>query len=242
MGVFMEDIVITSYKQQIKESTLKAEAVKAAGFDIVIEELKNRGVKTGHVEQFFDKIMNSHTIEELDNLTMDEFSEIIDDINAQVTRSLIAKVEIAEALVRKSKLVALSKSPNGKVAENDNYVKVGTNLAAVINKDGIANGLEICIRNYCTQKIYQANYRNKIIEKEKELGIYNEEEHMQTRMKLNEKMSDSSNNKISPKERLLKEIFGRSIEEVDDDISFDTAKEKYRLMINERMKHLQDLK
>ena len=41
----MEDIVISSYKEQLKESALKAEAVKSAGFDIVIDELEKEILK-----------------------------------------------------------------------------------------------------------------------------------------------------------------------------------------------------
>ena len=235
----MEDIVISSYKEQIKESLLKAEAVKEAGFDIVVEELEKRGVKTNELKSFFDKIVASHTMDDLNKLTLDDLISIIDDINTQVTHNLIAKVEIADALVRKSKLVALSKSPNGKVSDNDNYVKVGSNLALQINKEGIAAGIDVCIRNYCNQKIYQANYREKIIEKQKELGIYDEEAKNINRTMINEKIGISSNNRISPKDKLLKEIFKRDIRDDSSD-DFNTVKQKYRDYINERMKHLKD--
>ena len=167
----MEDIVITSYKQQIKESSLKADAIKSGGFDIVIEELEKRQVKTSKIKDFFSKIVNSYTMDDLNKLTLDDLEEVISDINQQVTQLLIAKVEIADAVIRKSKLVALAKSPDGKVSEKDNYVLVGNNLAKEINNDGVASGLELCIRNYCSQKIYQANYREKMVEKEKELPV-----------------------------------------------------------------------
>ena len=51
--------------------------------------------------------MNSNTKEELNRLTPRELSEITIDINNQITRALIVKAEIADALVRKSKIVAL---------------------------------------------------------------------------------------------------------------------------------------
>lgn len=241
----MEDIVISSYKQQIKESSLKAEAVKAAGFDIVVEELEKRGIKTTDLRAFFDRISNANTKEELNSLTLDELLTITNDINAQITRALIAKVEIADVLVRKSKLVALAKSPNGKVKDNDNYVKVGTNLAAEINREGIAEGLNTCIKNYCIQKIYQADYREKMIEKQKELGIYDEQQKEENKRKINQKITSTidqfSNVKSNPKEKLLHEIFRRDIT-LDEEISFENAKESYRQAINERMRHLADMK
>lgn len=236
----MEDIVITSYKQQIKESSLKADAIKSGGFDIVIEELEKRQVKTTNIKNFFSKIVNSYTMSDLDKLTMDEFAELIDDINKQVTRLLIAKVEIADAVIRKSKLVALSKSPDGKVHEKDNYILVGTNLAREINEEGIASGLEICIRNYCSQKIYQANYREKMIQKEKELGVYDEEERNNSKAIINEKM-DAKTTNLDPKHRLLFTIFNRDIEE-NDKISFEEAKENYLNAFNNRINNLQEYK
>lgn len=236
----MEDIVITSYKQQIKESSLKADAIKSGGFDIVIEELEKRQVKTTNIKNFFSKIVNSYTMSDLDKLTMDEFAEIIDDINKQVTRLLIAKVEIADAVIRKSKLVALSKSPDGKVHEKDNYILVGTNLAREINEEGIASGLEICIRNYCSQKIYQANYREKMIQKEKELGVYDEEKRNNSKAIINEKM-DAKTTNLDPKHRLLFTIFNRDVEE-NDKISFEEAKENYLNAFNNRINNLQEYK
>lgn len=244
----MEDIVITSYKQQIRESEFKADAVKSAGFDIVVEELKNRGVKTERLEKFFEQIVEAVTVEDLNKLTMDEFSEIVDDINKQVTRALIAKAEIADSLVRKSKLVALSKSIDGKVDDNDNYVKVGSNLALEINKEGIAAGIDVCIRNYCNQKIYQANYREKMIEKQKENGTYVENEDKDL---IHQQLDglDSEDEKIDfskfgdkdLKKELLQQIFKKEVE-VETEIDFETAKENYRNMINERMAKLEDLK
>ena len=194
----MEDIVITSYKEQIKESSFKADAIKSGGFDIVIEELEKRRVTTAKIKDFFNKIMNCYTMNDLDRLTLGDLEEVIEDINTQVTRLLISKAEIADSVVRKSKLVALAKSPDGKVKEKDNYVLVGTNLAKEINNEGIASGLELCIRNYCSQKIYQANYRQKMIEKEKELGIYDEEERNNNKSIINEKIT-KVNKKMTPK-------------------------------------------
>ena len=242
----MEDIVITSYKQQIRESELKADAVKSAGFDIVIEELKSRGIKTEPLESFFAQIVDAVTIDDLNRLTMDEFAELIDDINKQVTRALIAKVEVADSLVRKSKLVALSKSIDGKVAPDDNYAKVGSNLALEINKEGIAAGLDVCIRNYCNQKIYQANYREKMIQKQKENGTYVENDDKdlinQTLDSIEDEEIDFTKfGQADPKKKLLEDIFKKDVV-VESDISFEEAKENYRNMVNERMTKLQDLK
>lgn len=238
----MEDIVISSYKQQIKESSLKAEAVKAAGFDIVVEELDKRGIKTETLKSYFNRISNANTKEELNALTLNELLDITNDINNQITRALIAKAEIADALVRKSKIVALAKSPNGKVAEDDNYIKVGSNLATEINKEGIAEGLNTCIKNYCIQKIYQANYREKMIEKQKELGIYDENQKEENKRKINERMStNDSITQLTPKKRLMKEIFKKDILDLED-TPFETAKINYQNALNERMRHLQDMK
>lgn len=236
----MEDIVITSYKEQIKESSLKADAIKSAGFDIIIEELEKRQVKTSKIKDFFNSIEKSYTMDDLNKLTLGDLEEVVSDINDQVTRLLIAKVEIADAVVRKSKVVALSKSPDGKIKEKDNYILVGSNLAKEINNEGIASGLEICIRNYCSQKIYQANYREKMIEKEKELGIYDEEERSINRGLINEKITES-NKSLDPKQKLLFSIFNREIDDYRD-ITFEKAKENYHNEFNNRMKNLKEYK
>ena len=230
----MEDIVISSYKEQLKESALKAEAVKSAGFDIVIDELEKRNIKTTKLKEFFERLMNSNTKEELNRLTPRELSEITTDINNQITRALIVKAEIADALVRKSKIVALSKSPNGKI----NYIRVGTALAEEITKFGIADGITTCITTYFKQKSYQAEYREKIIEKQKELGIYDAEQKEENRRKINARMeTEILTTKESPKDKLLKEILKK--ENIsDEDTDFDTAKEKYRQSVNERMQRL----
>ena len=39
----MGDIVINSYKEQIKETTFKARAIEVAGFNIIVETLKKKG-------------------------------------------------------------------------------------------------------------------------------------------------------------------------------------------------------
>ena len=234
----MEDIVITSYKQQIRESSLKADAIKSGGFDIVIEELEKRGAKTSNIKTFFNKIVNSYTMDDLNKLTLGDLEEVIEDINKQVTRLLIAKVEIADAVVRKSKLVALAKSPNGKLSDKDNYVLVGSNLAKEINNEGIAIGLELCIKNYCSQKIYQYNYREKMIEKQKELGVYDEEERNNNREIINQKMESETSN-LDPKSKLLFSIFNKDIEE-DESISFEKAKDNYRNAFNNRLQSLQE--
>ena len=236
----MEDIVITSYKEQIKESSLKADAIKSAGFDIIIEELEKRQVKTSKIKDFFNSIEKSYTMDDLNKLTLGDLEEVVSDINDQVTRLLIAKVEIADAVVRKSKVVALSKSPDGKIKEKDNYILVGSNLAKEINNEGIASGLEVCIRNYCSQKIYQANYREKMIEKEKELGIYDEEERSINRGLINEKITES-NKSLDPKQKLLFSIFNREIDDYRD-ITFEKAKENYHNEFNNRMKNLKEYK
>lgn len=234
----MEDIVISSYKEQLKESALKAEAVKSAGFDIVIDELEKRNIKTTKLKEFFERLMNSNTKEELNRLTPRELSEITTDINNQITRALIVKAEIADALVRKSKIVALSKSPNGKIKDNDNYIRVGTALAEEITKFGIADGITTCITTYFKQKSYQAEYREKIIEKQKELGTYDAEQKEENRRKINARMeTEILTTKESPKDKLLKEILKK--ENIsDEDTDFDTAKEKYRQSVNERMQRL----
>lgn len=241
----MEDIVVTSYKQQIRESEFKADAVKSAGFDIVVEELKNRGIKTERLETFFNQIVDAVTIDDLNKLTMDEFSEIVEDINTQVTRALVAKAEIADSIVRKSKLVALSKSIDGKVKSDDIYVKVGSNLAMELNKQGIASGLEVCIRNYCNQKIYQANYRAKMIEKQKANGTYVEDNEKdlinQTFDDVEEEIDFTKFGNSDPKKKLLEDIFKREVD-IEASVTFEEAKENYRNMVNERMAKLQEMK
>ena len=89
----MEDIVISSYKEQLKESALKAEAVKSAGFDIVIDELEKRNIKTTKLKEFFERLMNSNTKEELNRLTPRELSEITTDSKSRNCRCFSSKIK-----------------------------------------------------------------------------------------------------------------------------------------------------
>ena len=79
-----------------------------------------------------------------------------------------------------------------------------------------------------------------MIEKEKELGIYDEEERNNNKSIINEKMSDINEN-LDTKHKLLFSIFNRDIEE-DNNISFEKAKEEYHTAFNNRMKNLQEYK
>ncbi len=229
----MDDIVVKSYKEQIKQSVLKSEAVKKAGFDIIISELKRRGVQTEQIVSFFDKIKNSTKKEELDQLTIDELNLIIDDINIQVTKSLISPVEVADILVQKSRLIAQNESPNGKILDSDPYIKVGVNLASEVNKHGIADGLSVCVKNYCIQKLYQANYREQLILKEKELGIEIEDQKFsvnKSRKKINLRKSQTMN-----------DIFKREIED-DHMITFQDAKDRYLKALGIKVSRLNEYK
>ena len=91
---------------------------------------------------------------------------------------------------------------------------------------------------YFKQKSYQAEYREKIIEKQKELGIYDAEQKEENRRKINARMeTEILTTKESPKDKLLKEILKK--ENIsDEDTDFNTAKEKYRQSVNERMQRL----
>ncbi len=229
----IDDIVINSYKEQIKESIFKTQAVKVAGFDIVVEELQKRGVDISKILAFFNKIKDANTKEEINNLTIDELNNIIDDINIQVTKSLISPVEIAGILERRSKMIAMEKSPNGKITDNDNYVKVGSNLASEINKHGISYGLSICIKNYCIQKMYQADYKEKISEREKKLGIYKNNEKGEHINNI-KKVEDKKNN-------LMIEIFSKEV--ANNNIkSFDDIKNDYFTYLNNLVSKLNEYK
>lgn len=229
----MDDIVVKSYKEQIKQSVLKSEAVKKAGFDIIISELKRRGVQTEQIVSFFDKIKNSTKKEELDQLTIDELNLIIDDINIQVTKSLISPVEVADLLVQKSRLIAQNESPNGKILDSDPYIKVGVNLASEVNKHGIADGLSVCVKNYCIQKLYQANYREQLILKEKELGIEIEDQKFSV---------SKSRKKINlRKNQTMNDIFKREIED-DHMITFQDAKDRYLKALGIKVSRLDEYK
>ena len=63
------DLVINSYEEQIKESLLKAQAVKIAGFDLIIEELNKRSINCSDIVAFFKRLKDAHTREELDSIT-----------------------------------------------------------------------------------------------------------------------------------------------------------------------------
>lgn len=229
----MDDIVVKSYKEQIKQSVLRSETVKKAGFDIIISELKRRGVQTEQIVSFFDKIKNSTKKEELDQLTIDELNLIIDDINIQVTKSLISPVEVADLLVQKSRLIAQNESPNGKILDSDPYIKVGVNLASEVNKHGIADGLSVCVKNYCIQKLYQANYREQLILKEKELGIEIEDQKFSV---------SKSRKKINlRKNQTMNDIFKREIED-DHMITFQDAKDRYLKALGIKVSRLDEYK
>ncbi len=215
----MGDIVINSYKEQIKETTFKARAIEVAGFNIIVETLKKRGINTGKSEDFFQKIKSCITKEDLDKLTIGELNEITIDINNQVTRELIAPIDISDSLIRESRLIAQKMSINGKVTDDDKFVKVGSNLASEVNKHGISYGLNIAIRNYCLQKMYLILYNSKVIEREKELGIINTKK---------EKVKTTTSNtvkNISKKEMFLSNIIKNS--NINSEISFLDAKKNY---------------
>jgi hypothetical protein len=79
-----------------------------------------------------------------------------------------------------------------------------------------------------------------MVEKEKELGIYDEEERNSNKALINEKMNEKANN-LDPKHRLLFDIFNRDIEE-DENISFEKAKDNYHNAFNIKMKNLGEYK
>lgn len=229
----IEDIVIKSYKEQIKQSILKSEAVKKAGFDVIISEIRRRGVQTEKLVSFFEQISHSKTKEELDQLTIDELNLIVDDINIQVTKSLISPVEIADILVQRSRLIAQEESPNGKIVDSDPYIKVGTNLASEVKKHGIAEGLSVCVKNYCIQKLYQANYREQLRLKESELGIDSEEK--------NSSFKRNSRKINLKKVETMKDIFSKEVEE-DRMITFQDAKNHYLRSLSVKVSKLDEYK
>lgn len=230
----VEDIVVNSYKEQIKQSILKSEAVKIAGFDIIVDEIKKRGVHTEQLVAFFEKIKESTTKEQLNQLTMDELNAIVRDINMQVTKALISPVEIADVLIQKSRIIAKEKSPNGKITDLDPYLKVGANLASEINKHGIANGLSVCVKNYCIQKLYQASYREELKEKEKELGIVDDDTFSSSSSMIEKK-------KDTRKVKTMKELFGREVEEIPT-ITFMEAKNDYLKQLSMKISKLEEYK
>ncbi len=227
------DLVINTYKEQIKESILKMQAIKIAGFDIIVEELTKRGIDCSKVIAFLNKIKDASTKEDLYNITIDEMNEIIEDINIQITKALISSLEIAGTLERKSKMIAIKKSPNGKITDDDNYIKVGTNLSSEINKHGISHGLSICIKNYCIQRIYQSDYREKIEEQEQKLGIYSQEE--------TKEIKGTIKSKDKKKDRLMKEIFNKDIQ-IDKINKFEISKNEYFKYLNKLIESLNEYK
>ncbi len=229
----MEDIVVKSYKEQIKQSILKLEAVQKAGFDLVVSELERRGVQVGDLVSFFNRIKRSTTKEELDQLTIDELNVIIDDIGMQVTKALISPSEIANVLVSKSRVIAKEKSPNGKVMDSDHYIKVGANLASEVNKHGIAVGISVCIKNYCIQKLYQASYREQLKLKELELGIEGEEE---------KSFSKIIKPRDSRKDQTMKDIFGKEIDDHNPSFTFIMAKNQYLQSLSRKIEKINEYK
>ncbi len=227
------DLVINSYEEQIKESLLKAQAVKIAGFDLIIEELNKRSINCSDIVDFFKRLKDAHTREELDFITIDELSQLVDDINRQVTQSLVSSVEVAGHLLRRSRVIALEKSPNGKVGKDDKYIKVATNLANEIQQHGISHGIDICIRNFCVQKMYQITYKEKIKERKIKLGIYEEEKKVDSK-----KNSFSFSLKIN---KVLKEIF-KTNHVSSSDKSFDEIKVDYFNSINNKVSNLSQYK
>ena len=218
----VEDLVVGSYKEQIRESLLKAKAIEIAGFSVMTEELKKRGINTDRAVNFFNKIKASTHKTDLDRLTVDELDEVINDINMQVTRALISPIEISDTLIRKSRIIAREMSINSIVKDDDKFVKVGVNLASEVTKHGIAKGLNTCIKNYCIQKLYQFTYKEKIDERVKKVGIPEEhveekkvEKNIPTRKKLN-----------SGKDKTMNEIFKKDIEDTSKS-SFEAIKNNY---------------
>lgn len=229
----IEDIVVKSYKEQIKQSILKSDAVKKAGFDIIIAELNRRNIKTEELVSFFDKIRDAKTKEELDSLTIDELNTIIEDINIQVTKALVSPPEIADVLIRKSRFIAQELSPNGKVNDSDNYIKVGTNLASEVNKHGIAVGLNICVKNYCIQKLYQASYREQLREREKKLGIESDVDTHPRKAPVKKK--------DTRKTKTMVDIFNKEVDDYNN-ITFKDAKNNYLKNLSLKVSELEQYK
>lgn len=241
----MEDVVVESYKRQIKECNVNADTLKVGGFDIIVKYLDEHGVDTNRLKSFFKEIQTSKTLDDINKLTMDELLSIIGDINHQVTRELISQAEIGDYILRRTNAVAHEKSLSGDVKRDNRYLVVGTNLSSIIMKSGIAEGIKICIKQYCNQKIYQANYRAKLEEREKELGIYQDEEEKlrrkeEIRRKFDEEVksklgevSTTSESKVDTQGGVLEEIFGHAVSSVGR--SFDIVKQNYYNKFNERL-------
>ena len=50
----VEDLVISTYKEQIKESLLKAKAIEVAGFNVIVSELDRRITDILHKIEFYN--------------------------------------------------------------------------------------------------------------------------------------------------------------------------------------------
>ena len=146
---------------------------------------------------------------------------------------MVSSVEVAGHLLRRSRVIALEKSPNGKIGKDDKYIKVATNLANEIQQHGISHGIDICIRNFCVQKMYQITYKEKIKERKIKLGIYEEEKSIASK-----KNSFSSSLKVN---KVLKEIF-KTNHVSSSDKSFDEIKVDYFNSINNKVSNLSQYK
>lgn len=234
----MEDVVVESYKRQIKESILKSEIIKTGGFDIIVDYLEQHGVDTSRLKTFFLKIKKSRTLDDLNQLTMDELLDIVDDINRQVTHELISQAEVGDYLLRKSNVIAHEKSINGVVDKNNRFLVIGNNLSEVVMRHGVAEGIKLCIKNYCNQKIYQANYRERLKEKEIELGIYQDEANiLEKKREIKKRFNDEVSSKIldstdSKKSLLMTELFGH---DVSSNSSFSDSSRIYFVKFNEKL-------
>jgi 3-deoxy-D-manno-octulosonate 8-phosphate phosphatase KdsC-like HAD superfamily phosphatase len=108
------------------------------------------------------------------------------------------------------------------------YFKVNNSLLAILKTFHNAGGKTAIASTAC----------RKNLEKQKELGIYDAEQKEENRRKINARMeTEILTTKESPKDKLLKEIL-RTKNISDEDTDFDTAKEKYRQSVNERMQRL----
>lgn len=242
----MEDIVVESYKRQIKECNVKANAIKVGGLDILVKYLDDHSVDTTRLKSFFKQIQNSETLDDLNQLTMDELLSITDDINSQVTRQLVSQAEIGDFILRRSNIIAHEKSLSGNVEKDNRYLVVGTNLAEVIMKSGIAEGIKLCIKQYCNQKLYKANYRMKLVEKEKKLGIYQDDNDILKKkqdikrrfdMEVKSKLSENNDNYINDeKNKVLEGIFGHKVQFYVGE--FEDAKKDYYIKLNERLEEI----
>ncbi len=231
-----EDLVIKSYREQINESILKADAVEKAGFNVIIDSLNRKNINTKDVVNYFNRIKSASSMEELDKLTIGELNKITEALNKEITEALISPVEISEKLIREGARIAKEESPTGKVENNDKYMMIGNNLGAQVNEHGIAFGVNQAIRNYCTQKIYQIEYGKKIKEKEEELGL-----------EAKEKKETTSTSGIShdanfnsKKEKFLSGILNTT--PISSEDSFEVIKENYIKHLSDTISNLESYK